>query len=223
MSMRGLTVSVVLIPAGVIVAAAWLSLWWPGGRAELPTVMRSHTEGPQPSEADEIPWERRMARYGPFPHYEAPPPPPEGADEVASEQRWASCGRLPDSIAITLVGGSLDYLPTMRFTDAMKGAIRNAPPLYLADLAPCGLVVYTIGANARSYAGTIDPDPLFGAVDPQDPPTRRTMMSYRVNVYQEGGPFLGSFVGSCWFDEAETCGKAAAADVLAAVLKYRSW
>lgn len=144
-----------------------------------------------------------------------PPPPPEGGSEVARRQGSAPCGKLPRPVPVTVVGGSYDVIPVKRFGDALEVAINATPPLQLTGHVPCVLVVHIPdGPNARSFGGTIDP---------QNGYDERMMISWRVNVYQEGGPFLGSFVGSCWLDEVEKCGKRAAEDVLAAALTYRSW
>jgi hypothetical protein len=141
-----------------------------------------------------------------------PPTPPEGADAVAWDQKGASCGKFPRAIPVTVVGGSSDIATTSRFTAALSRALDDTPPLYVAGRVSCGLVVYIPDdVTGERYSGTFDPE---------DPRFLRTMISYRVNVYQQGGPFLGTFVGSCWFDEVAKCGQRAATDALVAARKY---
>ena len=127
------------------------------------------------------------------------PAPPGRADDLLGNPHNPSCPPLTPPIAVALPVRGDDGM-TQAFHAALSKAVDAAPVLYRVDGTPeCTLVVFI-------------PDHVTWRED-----NGRTMISYRVNVWQQGGPDLGSYTGSCWLDEVDKCATQAKDAVLSTV------
>ncbi len=102
----------------------------------------------------------------------------------------------PTRVELWCVG---DDVLTLRFRDALEGAIQDDPDLTLAlgnETRTTGTVVATIEENLRwKTVGS------------------RTEVSYKVRFESSTGKILGNSSGSCWEDELSHCVSRAVGDL----------